>query len=95
MTTKDAYQYFVLKAQEIAISKSWTPVNWYALIYLNGVVCYLNLILLLYCVCVCIYIYGLVWICLRVWKVLGYQHKVCKWKILEKLKLEVHSLRKP
>ncbi|KAE7996850.1 hypothetical protein FH972_001539 [Carpinus fangiana] len=28
MTTKDAYQYFVLKAQEIAISKSWTPVNW-------------------------------------------------------------------
>lgn len=29
MTTKDAYQYFVLKAQEIAISKNWTPVNWY------------------------------------------------------------------
>lgn len=28
MTTKDAYQYFVLKAQEIAISKNWTPVNW-------------------------------------------------------------------
>lgn len=29
MTTKDAYQYFVLRAQEIAISKNWTPVNWY------------------------------------------------------------------
>ncbi|KAI4351110.1 hypothetical protein L6164_005495 [Bauhinia variegata] len=28
MTTKDAYQYFVLKAQEIAVSKNWTPVNW-------------------------------------------------------------------
>ncbi|XP_039046999.1 beta-hexosaminidase 1-like isoform X2 [Hibiscus syriacus] len=28
MTAKDAYQYFVLKAQEIAISKDWTPVNW-------------------------------------------------------------------
>lgn len=28
MTAKDAYQYFVLKAQEIAISKGWTPVNW-------------------------------------------------------------------
>ncbi|KAF6136399.1 hypothetical protein GIB67_038971 [Kingdonia uniflora] len=28
MTTKDAYQYFVLRGQEIAISKSWTPVNW-------------------------------------------------------------------
>ncbi|KAL6290868.1 hypothetical protein ACE6H2_008378 [Prunus campanulata] len=28
MTTNDAYQYFVLKAQEIAISKNWTPVNW-------------------------------------------------------------------
>ncbi|BFG22590.1 hypothetical protein CerSpe_088640 [Prunus speciosa] len=28
MTTKDAYQYFVLKAQEIALSKNWTPVNW-------------------------------------------------------------------
>ncbi|KAK9049766.1 hypothetical protein SSX86_031265, partial [Deinandra increscens subsp. villosa] len=28
MTTKDAYQYFVIKAQEIAISKNWTPVNW-------------------------------------------------------------------
>ncbi|OVA18265.1 Glycoside hydrolase family 20 [Macleaya cordata] len=28
MTGKDAYQYFVLRAQEIAISKSWTPVNW-------------------------------------------------------------------
>ncbi|KAK4834906.1 hypothetical protein QYF36_002336 [Acer negundo] len=28
MTTKEAYQYFVLKAQEIAISKNWTPVNW-------------------------------------------------------------------
>ncbi|KAF9676785.1 hypothetical protein SADUNF_Sadunf08G0039100 [Salix dunnii] len=28
MTTKDAYQYFVLRAQEIAISKGWTPVNW-------------------------------------------------------------------
>ncbi|KAM1028634.1 hypothetical protein EV1_040862 [Malus domestica] len=28
MTTKDAYQYFVIKAQEIAISKEWTPVNW-------------------------------------------------------------------
>ncbi|KAG8645113.1 hypothetical protein MANES_10G037700v8 [Manihot esculenta] len=27
-TTKDAYEYFVLKAQEIAISKGWTPVNW-------------------------------------------------------------------
>ncbi|OMP02641.1 hypothetical protein COLO4_10922 [Corchorus olitorius] len=28
MTAKDAYQYFVLKAQEMAISKGWTPVNW-------------------------------------------------------------------
>ncbi|GMI87075.1 beta-hexosaminidase 1 [Hibiscus trionum] len=28
MKPKDAYQYFVLKAQEIAISKNWTPVNW-------------------------------------------------------------------
>lgn len=29
MTTKGAYEYFVLKAQEIALSKNWTPVNWY------------------------------------------------------------------
>ncbi|OWM70094.1 hypothetical protein CDL15_Pgr025944 [Punica granatum] len=28
MTAKDAYKYFVLKAQKIAISKDWTPVNW-------------------------------------------------------------------
>ncbi|KAH1045743.1 hypothetical protein J1N35_036527 [Gossypium stocksii] len=28
MKPKDAYKYFVLKAQEIAISKNWTPVNW-------------------------------------------------------------------
>ncbi|CAI0443035.1 unnamed protein product [Linum tenue] len=28
MTTKGAYEYFVLKAQEIAISKGWIPVNW-------------------------------------------------------------------
>ncbi|XVF23796.1 hypothetical protein REPUB_Repub13aG0070000 [Reevesia pubescens] len=28
MTAKGAYQYFVLKAQEMAISKNWTPVNW-------------------------------------------------------------------
>ncbi|KAL8232008.1 hypothetical protein R6Q57_001786 [Mikania cordata] len=28
MTAKDAYRYFVIKAQEIAISKNWTPVNW-------------------------------------------------------------------
>ncbi|KAK7394249.1 hypothetical protein VNO78_14771 [Psophocarpus tetragonolobus] len=28
MTTRDAYQYFVLKAQEIAVSKNWSPVNW-------------------------------------------------------------------
>ncbi|XP_059317651.1 beta-hexosaminidase 1 isoform X2 [Lycium ferocissimum] len=28
MTSKDAYQYFVLRAQEIAISRNWTPVNW-------------------------------------------------------------------
>ncbi|XP_021295850.1 beta-hexosaminidase 1 [Herrania umbratica] len=28
ITAKDAYQYFVLKAQEMAISKGWTPVNW-------------------------------------------------------------------
>ncbi|MCD9639334.1 Beta-hexosaminidase 1 [Datura stramonium] len=28
MTSKDAYQYFVLRAQEIAISQNWTPVNW-------------------------------------------------------------------
>ncbi|XP_057979489.1 beta-hexosaminidase 1 [Malania oleifera] len=27
-TATAAYQYFVLKAQEIAISKNWTPVNW-------------------------------------------------------------------
>lgn len=52
MTAKDAYQYFVLKAQEIAISKNWNPVNWYVLIYINEIVCYLNLILLLYCVCI-------------------------------------------
>ena len=32
MTTKEAYQYFVLRAQEIAISKGWTPVNWYVCI---------------------------------------------------------------
>lgn len=29
MTVKDAYQYFVLKAQEIALSNDWIPVNWY------------------------------------------------------------------
>ncbi|KAM2202411.1 hypothetical protein ACFX1R_002125 [Malus domestica] len=28
MTTKDAYQYFVVKAQEVAVSKNWSPVNW-------------------------------------------------------------------
>uniref|UniRef100_A0A0D6R4V9 Beta-hexosaminidase n=1 Tax=Araucaria cunninghamii TaxID=56994 RepID=A0A0D6R4V9_ARACU len=28
MTAKDAYQYFVLRAQEMAISLGWTPVNW-------------------------------------------------------------------
>jgi len=28
MTAKDAYQYFVLRAQQLAISKNWTPVNW-------------------------------------------------------------------
>ncbi|KAI4382849.1 hypothetical protein MLD38_008758 [Melastoma candidum] len=28
MTGKDAYTSFVLKAQQIAISKGWTPVNW-------------------------------------------------------------------
>ncbi|KAL9422006.1 hypothetical protein AB3S75_034307 [Citrus x aurantiifolia] len=28
MTAKEAYQYFVLRAQKIAISKNWTPVNW-------------------------------------------------------------------
>ncbi|KAL0317218.1 UNVERIFIED_CONTAM: Beta-hexosaminidase 1 [Sesamum angustifolium] len=28
MTGKDAYQYFILRAQEIAISLNWTPVNW-------------------------------------------------------------------
>ncbi|KAK7295676.1 hypothetical protein RJT34_18587 [Clitoria ternatea] len=28
MTAEDGYQYFVLKAQEMAISKNWTPVNW-------------------------------------------------------------------
>ncbi|XP_028791124.1 beta-hexosaminidase 1 [Neltuma alba] len=28
MTAKDAYEYFVLKAQGIALSKNWTPVNW-------------------------------------------------------------------
>ncbi|KAL6522469.1 Beta-hexosaminidase 1 [Orobanche minor] len=28
MTGKDAYQYFVLKAQKIAMSMNWTPVNW-------------------------------------------------------------------
>ncbi|XP_073129204.1 beta-hexosaminidase 1 [Henckelia pumila] len=27
-TGKDAYKYFVLRAQEIAISFNWTPVNW-------------------------------------------------------------------
>ncbi|KAH6762676.1 beta-hexosaminidase 1 [Perilla frutescens var. hirtella] len=28
MTGKDAYKYFVLRAQEIAISLNWIPVNW-------------------------------------------------------------------
>ncbi|XP_058756429.1 beta-hexosaminidase 1-like [Vicia villosa] len=28
MTAKDAYEYFVLKAQNMALSKNWTPVNW-------------------------------------------------------------------
>ncbi|XP_054817626.1 beta-hexosaminidase 1 isoform X1 [Prosopis cineraria] len=28
MTAKGAYEYFVLKAQDIALSKNWTPVNW-------------------------------------------------------------------
>ncbi|TKY45507.1 Beta-hexosaminidase 1 [Spatholobus suberectus] len=28
MTAKDAYQYFVLKAQNIALTKNWSPVNW-------------------------------------------------------------------
>ncbi|GJN36275.1 hypothetical protein PR202_gb25120 [Eleusine coracana subsp. coracana] len=28
MTTKDAYKYFVLKAQELAIQLNWIPVNW-------------------------------------------------------------------
>ncbi|PKA56355.1 Beta-hexosaminidase 1 [Apostasia shenzhenica] len=28
MTTNDAYQYFVLRAQDIAIAHNWTPVNW-------------------------------------------------------------------
>ncbi|KDO67769.1 hypothetical protein CISIN_1g0088211mg, partial [Citrus sinensis] len=28
LTAKEAYQYFVLTAQKIAISKNWTPVNW-------------------------------------------------------------------
>ncbi|KAL1562201.1 Beta-hexosaminidase 1 [Salvia divinorum] len=28
MSAKDAYKYFVLRAQEIAISLNWTPVNW-------------------------------------------------------------------
>lgn len=42
MTTKDAYQHFVLRAQEIAISHNWIPVNWYTTIsvspstHLNG-----------------------------------------------------------
>ncbi|KAL6865423.1 hypothetical protein ACP4OV_016574 [Aristida adscensionis] len=28
MTTKDAYKYFVLRAQELAIKLNWIPVNW-------------------------------------------------------------------
>ncbi|XP_062230553.1 beta-hexosaminidase 1 [Phragmites australis] len=28
MTSKDAYKYFVLKAQELAIKLNWIPVNW-------------------------------------------------------------------
>ncbi|XP_052116723.1 beta-hexosaminidase 1-like [Arachis duranensis] len=28
LTPKDGYQYFVLKAQEIARLENWTPVNW-------------------------------------------------------------------
>ncbi|KAL8050352.1 hypothetical protein ABFX02_06G077400 [Erythranthe guttata] len=28
MTGKDAYKYFVLRAQEIAVALNWTPVNW-------------------------------------------------------------------
>jgi len=29
MTAEDAYEYFVLKAQNIALTKNWSPVNWY------------------------------------------------------------------
>ncbi len=80
MTAKDAYKYFVLKAQEIAISKKWTPVNWYVLFYVNKiVVSFLNLILT----------YNILYytrIYLRVWKVLGYRHKGQKWKINGKIK---------
>lgn len=36
MTAKDAYQYFVIKGQELALSKNWIPVNWYDIyIYLE------------------------------------------------------------
>ncbi|XP_027937908.1 beta-hexosaminidase 1-like isoform X2 [Vigna unguiculata] len=28
MTAEDAYEYFVLKAQNIALTKNWSPVNW-------------------------------------------------------------------
>jgi len=52
MTARDAYQYFVLKAQEIAVSKNWSPVNWYDLYIHVGfiitqkkLICTLNLYL--------------------------------------------------
>lgn len=54
MTTKDAYQYFVLKAQEIAISKNWTPVNWYVLDYVKKFI----IIILLLAFSLCIGLYG-------------------------------------
>lgn len=37
MTAKEAYQYFVLRAQKIAISKNWTPVNWFVLFCANEI----------------------------------------------------------
>lgn len=54
MTTKDAYQYFVLKAQEIAISKNWTPVNWYVLDYVKKFI----IIILLLAFSLCIGLHG-------------------------------------
>lgn len=47
MTGNDAYQYFVLRAQKIAASLKWTPVNWYVILFS---------IFPFLCVCVCVFL---------------------------------------